>query len=272
MIQLRDEDVFLAVLDDPHEPAREEIDAAELGELTDSLASNGLLQPIGARGPSPDGRFEVVWGHRRTLAARRLGWLSIRARVCEWATDPLEARTAENLHRVDLNPREEARVVGEYRARGKPFAEIARIMRRSVGWVQSRAELLTWPDELQSRVARGELAFAVARLLADVDHDGYRAELVAEAARTNANAATVTVWLAHYAVDKERIIRNHETIEDFVQRRETFTILATCDACRERVDSASTVLIRCCPSCVEGLREFQRQEEQERANGRRAGA
>lgn len=267
MIQFRDELVFLEVLDDPHEPAREEIDAGALGELVDSMASNGLLQHIGARGPSPEGRYEVVWGARRTLAARRLEWVTIPARVCAWSVDPLEARTAENLHRLDLNPREEARIVAELRARGKPLAEIARIMRRSVGWVGARVELLEWPEELQTRVVRNEISFAVARLLAGVDHESYRKELLEEAARTGANTATVSVWLAHYVADKDRIIRNHETIEQFVARRETFTIMARCECCREQVDSGTTVLLRICPRCISAMREEQLAEDRERKPG-----
>ena len=267
MIQFQDADLFLDAIDDPAAPSRESIDPSALGELTDSMGINGLLQPIGARGPSPEGRYEVIWGHRRAMAARLLQWTTIRARVCPWPTDPVEARIVENLLRVDLNPREEAKAISVFLARGKPVAEIARIMRRSVGWVEARRQLLEWPEELQDRVARGELTFAVARLLADVDHDGYRKELLDEAVRTNANAPTVTVWLAHYAADKERILRNHETIETFVQRRETFTVLCLCDSCREQVDTRSTSILRMCARCVSELREAQLAEDRERAGG-----
>jgi len=267
MIHFSDAEIPVDGLDDPAAPARESIDPQSLGELADSMANTGQLQPIGARGPSPLGRYEVVWGHRRTMAARILQWATIRARVCAWDTDPLEARTIENLIRTDLNPREEARQIAEFVTRGKPIAEVARIMRRSVAWVNSRRELLEWPEELQTRVAKGELTFAVARLLAEVEHDGYRAELLAEAARTNANAAQVTVWLAHYASDKDRILRNHETIEQFVTRREVFTILALCDSCREQVDTKTTVLLRMCPRCVAELREMQLAEDRERGKG-----
>jgi len=265
MIHFSDVDLPLDALDDPAAPSREQIDPAALGELTDSLGINGLLQPIGARGPSPEGRYEVIWGHRRAQAARLLQWATIRARVCEWSHDPLEARLVENLLRVDLNPREEANAISVFLARGKPIAEIARMMRKSVGWVDARRELLSWPVELQDRVARGELTFAVARLLADVDHAGYRKELLDEAVRTNANAPTVSVWLAHYASDKERIIRNQETIEQFVERRETFTVLCLCESCREQVDTRSTSILRMCARCVSELREAQLAEDRERA-------
>lgn len=264
MIQFRDEDLPLDLVDDPHAPSREAIDAGSLGELTDSIAIHGLLQPIGARGPDERGRYEVVWGHRRTMACRLLRWATIPARVCAFSVEPLEARLVENLLRVDLNPREEAHAIAELITRGKPVAEVARLMRRSIGWVSARQELLTWPKELQDAVASGGLSFAVARLLADVDHERYRGELVAEALRTNANAPTVSVWLAHYAQDKERIIRNSDTIAEFHARRENFVVMCLCESCRQKVDSGSTALLRMCARCVAELREAQLEEDRER--------
>jgi len=266
LIQFHDRALAVDSIDEPAAPSREAMDPMALGALADDMAVNGLLQPIGARGPNEHGRFEVVWGHRRLMAARILHWPGIAARVCEWSVDPLVARLSENLIRADLNAREEARQVAELRARGKPLAEIARIMRRSVGWIDARLELLTWPTELQDRVVSGELAFAVARQLAEVDHEAYRAELVAEAIRTGAPAATVSIWLAHYAADRDRIIRNRETVSEIVGRRETFQVMCTCEVCRTQADSKQTVLLRVCPRCVNALREQQIEEDRERAD------
>ena len=257
MIQFQDVDLPLDALDGPAVPSREELDPVALGELADDMANNGLLQPIGARGPSPEGRYETVWGDRRQQAARMLQWVTIPARLCVWSTDPLVARLAENLVRADLNPREEARQVAELRKRGKPLAEIARIMRRSVSWCEARLELLEWPVELQDAVVSGQLTFAAARLLGQVDHDDYRRQLVDEAQRTGATARVIDIWLAHYRADRDRIIRNHETVEQIVGRREAFIVLCRCESCRDEVDSSQTVLLRMCPRCVAALREEQ---------------
>lgn len=263
MIPFRDETIPLDAVDDPAVPLRESFDPTALGELADDMAVNGLLQPIGARGPSPENRYEIVWGHRRVKAARLLGWVTVPARVCPWPTAPELARIAENLQRADLNPREEARAVSAFRGQGKPLAEIARIMRRSVGWVESRLELLEWPTELADKVASGVLTFAVARLLADVTHDAYRASLINEATRSGATAPVVSVWVAHFAADRDRIIRNAETVEQIVSRREEFIVLYICDACLEQRDSKTSVLLRVCRDCVTNLRAEQAKERTE---------
>ena len=265
MIQFNDKSLPLDVLDEPDEALRESIDEVKLGELADDIAVNGLLQPIGARGPGPGGRYEIVWGHRRFLACRMIQLTTIPARVCPWPTNPALARLAENFHRVDLNPREEAKAVQALRQQGKPLAEIARILRRSIGWVETRVELMTWPQELQDAVARGELPMNTARLLAEIDHDDYRASLVREVHRTGASAPIVSTWLAHYVADKERIVRNHETVEEIVNRREEFRVMFSCECCGDQRDTRESSLLRVCRRCARTLVDMKAEAERDQA-------
>jgi len=267
MIPFSDQTLPLDVLDEPDEALRESIDPAKLGELADDIAINGLLQPIGARGPSPERRFEIVWGHRRFLACRMLQLTTISARVCPWPTDPALARIAENFHRVDLNPREEAKAVAALRGQGKPLAEIARILRRSIGWVETRVELTTWPMELQEAVARGEMPMSTARILSEVDHEQYRASLMDEVRRTGASAPIVSTWLAHYVADRERIIRNTETVEQIVTRREEFIVIFACECCGEKRDTRESSLLRVCRNCARTLAEMKREDAAQNNGG-----
>lgn len=262
MIQFRDQLLMLDILDAPAAPLRESISDDYLGELADSMATTGLLQPIGARGPSPLGRYEVVWGDCRTRAARMLNWDAIPARVCAWDVSPGEARAAENLHRADLNPREEAREVARLRAEGQPMAAIARTLRRSVGWVESRVELLTWPADIQNRVADGSMTMSAGRLLAEIDHEGYRASLIEEARRTGASSPVISVWLAHYQADRDRIIRNDDTVTEIMNRRETFRVMFECACCYEQHDTTDSVLLRVCGACSRALEDQRKTASQ----------
>jgi ParB/RepB/Spo0J family partition protein len=260
MIPWTDATIALDQVDEPAAPLRESIDTQALGDLADDIAVNGLLQPIGARGPSPDGRYECVWGHRRMLAARMLQWPTIPARLCPWPTDPALARLAENMMRTDLNPREEAGAISALRGRGQSISAIARILRRSVGWVEARIDLLTWPKDVQDLVARGELAMSAARLLCEIDHDSYRTTLIDEVRRTGATAPVISVWVAHYTADRDRIIRNAETVEQIVSRREAFTVLFTCECCAVQQDTRLSVLLRVCTNCARTLEEEKRND------------
>jgi|SRR5262245_35995911 len=253
MIQWQDVELAVDAIDEPIVPLRETIEPVELGALIDDMAANGLLQPVGARGPDERGRYEIVWGHRRLLAARSLRWPTMPARLCPADTDPVLARLAENFHRHDLNPREEARAVHALRESGRPLAEIARILRRSVSWVEARVELLRWPLELQDAVAAGRMTMRAAGILSEIDHDDYRKDLIDEAERTGASAATLGVWLAHYQADRSRIIANRETVHEILERRETFRVMFRCECCDAEQDTRESVLLRVCTRCKRTL-------------------
>jgi len=250
--------VAVDALDDPINGSRDSIDPEKLGELADDMAANGLLQPIGVRRIFGNDRFEVIWGHRRTAAARLLQWPLIDAKVYPADTDPVRARLAENLAREQLTPTEEARACAELHDRGWPEPNIARAMRRSVPWVRTRLALHAAPEDVKKAVGAGLVSISAGAMLADIRHDGYRATLVEEAARTGATARTISVWLAHYNEDRERIEANHETVQQMLTRREEYVVRLLCDACRSQVDSRDTALLRVCAGCLREMRDAQR--------------
>lgn len=87
---------------------RSEMDVEKLQELQDSIAENGLLNSPKLREVG-NGQYEIVYGHRRVEACRRLGWLHIEAII-----DNVDDTTAliqgliENLQREDIKPLDEA--------------------------------------------------------------------------------------------------------------------------------------------------------------------
>ena len=77
-------------------------------ELKTSIKEFGLLQPVVVRATGP-GSYELVMGERRWRAGRDLGLPTIPAIVRDTADDAmLRDALLENLHRVQLNPLEEA--------------------------------------------------------------------------------------------------------------------------------------------------------------------
>jgi len=93
----------------------------------------------------------------------------------------------------------------------------------------------------------------VVRLLADVDHPPYRAELLREALRTGASAATAEVWRAHYLADRERLAQNLATVQEMVERRESWKLKIGCDTCGAEVIYEQTRSVRCCIACHQVL-------------------
>jgi ParB family chromosome partitioning protein len=166
----------------PHQP-RKEFRDEELADLTASLKSSGLLQPITVRvAPGGGGGFELVAGERRLRAAQRLEWTEIPAIVKEIDDRSLATLgLVENLQRVDLNPIEEA--LG-YQALIDEFAltqqQVADVVGKDRSTVANMLRLLTLPAAVRRMVQQGELTLGHARALLAVGHEHPLVDLARE--------------------------------------------------------------------------------------------
>ena len=89
----------------PYQP-RQYFSEEKLEELASSIKKNGIIQPIAVRPNKTDnGKYEIVAGERRWLAAQRAGLHEIPVRVLELSdVESLEVAIVENIQRDDLNP------------------------------------------------------------------------------------------------------------------------------------------------------------------------
>jgi len=159
-----------AIGPNPWQPRRE-FDEAQLGELADSIAASGLLQPVVVRNGAA-GRYELIAGERRWRAVQRLGWKKIPA-VVKDADDRalLTLALIENLQRDDLSPLDAAtgyqRLMAEF---ALPQQEVARLVGKDRSTVSNTLRLLRLPDEVQAHLRRRALSEGHARaLLAHTD-------------------------------------------------------------------------------------------------------
>src|SRR2546425_219351 len=245
--------VPLAEISEPSEQHRERIDPDRLGALADSMAAEGLHQPIGLVRRLGFDPYEIVYGHRRYLAARLLSWSEIAAHVYPPGTDVLLVRASENLNREQLNPVEEAHVVRLYLDRGCSRTETARRLRRSVSWVDQRAALLELQPDVLDAIREHGLSLSVARQLADVDHEAYRRRLLYDAVAHGATEAVAAVWRAHYLSPREPIVGNDAAVEAVIAERGKYKLLYPCDWCGEAGEYADTRTVRLCLPCDEQL-------------------
>lgn len=152
------------------------MDPEALRELTESIRTHGVLEPIIVR---PDGEnFELVVGERRWRAAQAAGLEDVPAVVRE-LTDEETAVIAlvENLQREDLNPIEEARAYKRLLDLNLTQEEVALQVGRSRSAVANSLRLLTLDDGTQELVARGDLSVGHAKVLLSVDTPSVRAKL-----------------------------------------------------------------------------------------------
>lgn len=147
-----------------HQP-RTAFDADTLTELSESIKEVGLLQPVVVR-PSGDG-YELIMGERRLRATKMAGLKRIPAIVRGTADDDmLRDALLENLHRVQLNPLEEAaayqQMLDDF---GCTQAELSERIKRSRPQISNTLRLLKLHPAVQKLVASGALSAGHARAL-----------------------------------------------------------------------------------------------------------
>lgn len=148
----------------PDQP-RKSFDQAALAELADSIAQNGVLQPILVR-PVGD-RYEIIAGERRFRASKMAGLSEIPA-VTVTATDEEAARYAliENIQRSDLNPYEEAAAYRQLKDEyGLTQEAVALSVGKSRAAVANALRLLDLPDAVAAHLKDGTLSAGHARTL-----------------------------------------------------------------------------------------------------------
>jgi ParB family transcriptional regulator, chromosome partitioning protein len=186
----------------PRQP-RQVFDEEALAELVHSIREFGLMQPIVVRAVdgAPGGpRYQLVMGERRWRAAQAAGMTAIPAIVRETGEDNLlRDALLENIHRVQLNPLEEAaayqQLLDEF---GVTHDELAARIGRSRPLITNMIRLLRLPIPVQRRVAAGVLSAGHARALLSLEggpdaQETLAARIVAEGLSVRATEEAVTL-------------------------------------------------------------------------------
>ena len=174
----------------------------ELQELADSIKEVGVLQPIVVRkrpqeqideakrrqseehaadrfAGRMDSEYELIMGERRWRASQLAGLTEIPV-IVKTTSDEYMLRDAllENLHRVALNPLEEAaayqQMIDEF---GLTQKQLAQSVSKSRPQIANTLRLMNLPASVQKKVAAGQLSSGHARALLGLDTDEEREQL-----------------------------------------------------------------------------------------------
>ena len=143
-------------------------DEEKIMELSSSIKENGVIQPIAVRPNSYEpGKYEIVAGERRWLAAQKAGLNEVPVIVLDLDDKKsLEIAIVENVQRQDLNAIEEAkgyqRLIKEF---GYDHEKISKFMSKSRSHISNTLRLLTLPQDILSMIEEGELTAGQARPL-----------------------------------------------------------------------------------------------------------
>ena len=144
---------------------RKYFDDEKLEELSESIKTYGILQPILVQ--KKDGYYEIIAGERRWRAALKAGLKEIPVIIREYTDkEILELSLIENIQREDLNPIEEAeaykRLIDEF---GMSQEEMAKRVSKSRSAVANSLRLLKLEGDVRKMLVDGQLSMGHARAL-----------------------------------------------------------------------------------------------------------
>ena len=151
----------------PYQP-REFFSETKLEELANSIKKSGVIQPIAVRPKkSEPGKYEIIAGERRWLAAQKAGLHEIPVSILDLTdVESLEIAIVENVQRDDLNPIEEARGYKRLFEEFKHDHEsISKLMSKSRSHISNTLRLLTLPHDIIGMLEEGTLTSGQARPL-----------------------------------------------------------------------------------------------------------
>ena len=140
-----------------HYQPRQSMDEEALSALADSIAEQGIIQPLVVRQVGQ--HYEIIAGERRWRAAQQVGLSEVPVIIRDLSDEAtLAIALIENIQREDLQPLEEAealaRLIDEF---DLTHEQAARAVGRSRVAVSNLLRLLSLPALAKGALARGEI-------------------------------------------------------------------------------------------------------------------
>ena len=151
---------------------RKKFDETSLNELSESIKSRGIIQPIIVRDTNGNSKYEIIAGERRWLAAQKAGLHEVPIVVIE-ADDKkaLEFGIVENVQRHDLNAIEEAegykRLIDEF---SYDQEQVAKFIGKSRSHITNSLRLLSLPNEVIEFVKENKISPGHAKILVGLEN------------------------------------------------------------------------------------------------------
>lgn len=163
--------------------------------LADSILSIGLINPLSV--VRSDGGYLLVAGHCRLAALKVLGRVTATCVIGEDTEGRSAAVTfAENFHRRDLSPVEQASAIKDcFSQKIMTIEELAKSFHRTPYWINHQIAMLDWPSDVLETVHLKSLSVSAAANIAQVTDNNYRGFLLRNAVESGATARATAAWL-----------------------------------------------------------------------------
>jgi len=232
-------------------------------DLARSIERSGLLNPITVS-DNGDDTYTLVAGHNRLLAHEHMGRQTIAATMFTGSDKDAEtARFAENLHRENLTPMEEALAIArEHFENFTPLDTIARMLNRSMDWVAQRLQLVDMPADLKELVHTKQLPIGSALALTEITDTAHRTYLQQYAMNAGAAVPVIREWVRQWHLAKDLGTQGNAPRPAMPEAGQPITVMMPCFICGDPHPYQLLRIMRVCQGCTgEIQREHAAQDE-----------
>lgn len=207
---------------------RSRMDEVTLLELSESIKSQGVMQPILVR-PVGAGKYEIIAGERRFRASKLAGLAEVPVIIRSVPDESaLAMALIENIQREDLNPLEEAqgvqRLIREFNL---THEEASKAIGRSRSATSNLLRLLNLAEPVQTMLLAGDIEMGHARALLSLNSGEQIAcsqEVVNRRLSVRETEKLVAAWLD----DSDRVVSKQAISQDVIRLQEGLADWVAC--------------------------------------------
>ncbi len=232
----------------PRMDTRSETHEKKIEELMDSIKSLDLIEPIIVNKKGK--QFEIIAGHRRFIACKRLGHNKISCITKAMSDDDVVMmRIHENLHREDLSNNEYSDLIAFLHYEKKwDIKVIAKHIKKSEKWIFDRLDLFHMPAHFKESVNDKHMTLSTALELMKITDEAYRDDLFSRARYSGLSAGQAKQWVLEWKRYRGPEIDLEYKDEIADGEREAITPYVKCHLCRQDIVSGQhSILIACTP-------------------------
>ena len=208
------------IIPNPHQPRTEFCDS-DISALAESIAQNGILQPLSVRKSGE--RYELIAGERRLRAAKLCGFTVVPCIVHE-ISERHSAILAlvENIQRQDLSFFDEAvaieKLITYY---GMTQEDAAAKLGKAQSTIANKLRLLRLTDDERDLISRFNLTERHARALLKLGNPSDRLVILEKVVKNNLNVERTERLIEDY-LGKEKIKSSYKTRSKVFQNVKIF--------------------------------------------------
>lgn len=157
---------------------RKHFNEDKIQELASSIIEHGIIQPLVLRKIDNE-RYEIVAGERRWRAARAAGLEKVPSIIRDFTDEEnMVIAIIENMQREDLNSIEEAEGLRQMiETYGFTQEEVSRSVSKSRPYITNALRLLKLPQNIQEKLANGQISPGHGRALLAAKDKQYQEKL-----------------------------------------------------------------------------------------------